>query len=237
MQHQNDKAINLDNIIETLLDAARLHGENSESDHEVGDLQDHLRTMWRLLTPAMRVAFLKLETVQASLENESEEGHQAVAALLNEQLPAIPSGSVLEEMVLEFPGFLDDSDVNGGDLVDWVSCNLDLFGAQHDRAAADKPSDDAVKGKLLRDEIRVGCWGALVSHDGSSIVGTLENIKGRANVTQARRTAEGAFELAFLGTDTFEDESETALNARGEMIFLDEDGREYPASEVKLVPL
>jgi hypothetical protein len=33
------------------LDAAQQHGEDSEPDHEVGDLQDLLRTMWSLLTP------------------------------------------------------------------------------------------------------------------------------------------------------------------------------------------
>lgn len=50
------------------LDAAQQHGEDSEPDHEVGDLQDLLRTMWSLLTPEQRMAFAKHEDVHMVLE-------------------------------------------------------------------------------------------------------------------------------------------------------------------------
>lgn len=40
--------------LDELLDAATAHGEASAPDHEVGDLQDILRTCWALLTPEQR---------------------------------------------------------------------------------------------------------------------------------------------------------------------------------------
>ena len=39
------------------MDAARVHGEDSEPDHEVGDLQTYMQVMWELLTPEQRKAF------------------------------------------------------------------------------------------------------------------------------------------------------------------------------------
>lgn len=54
--------------VEFYLKAARTHGEDSEPDHEVGDLQDFLRTMWSVLTPAQRLSFAKNETVHTTLE-------------------------------------------------------------------------------------------------------------------------------------------------------------------------
>lgn len=49
--------------LDRLLDAAREHAEDSgEPDHEVGDLQDILRTCWRLLTPAQRQKVLQEHT-------------------------------------------------------------------------------------------------------------------------------------------------------------------------------
>jgi hypothetical protein len=38
-----------DSLLNKLLDAAEAHGAQSEPDHEVGDLQDILRTCWRRL--------------------------------------------------------------------------------------------------------------------------------------------------------------------------------------------
>ena len=38
--------------LERLIDAARRHGELSEPDHEIGDLQAILRACWQRLTPA-----------------------------------------------------------------------------------------------------------------------------------------------------------------------------------------
>lgn len=38
-------------LVETLIGHAKTHGEDSEPDHEVGDLQDMLRAAWSLMTP------------------------------------------------------------------------------------------------------------------------------------------------------------------------------------------
>lgn len=40
------------NMLEKLLAAAKTHGEQSEPDHEVGDLQALLASCWERLTPA-----------------------------------------------------------------------------------------------------------------------------------------------------------------------------------------
>jgi hypothetical protein len=42
---------------EFYLSVAQTHGEDSEPDHEVGDLQEFFRTVWLLLTPEQIVAF------------------------------------------------------------------------------------------------------------------------------------------------------------------------------------
>jgi len=41
-----------------LVEAARLHGENSEADHEVGDLQDLFFACWSVMTPGQRALAL-----------------------------------------------------------------------------------------------------------------------------------------------------------------------------------
>lgn len=43
-------------LLGEIIDAARRHGDVSERDHEVGDLQDALRAAWVLLTDAQRAA-------------------------------------------------------------------------------------------------------------------------------------------------------------------------------------
>lgn len=48
--------------------AAEQHGQDSEPDHEVGDLQDMLRAMWAILTPAQRVAYASSDAVQQILQ-------------------------------------------------------------------------------------------------------------------------------------------------------------------------
>jgi hypothetical protein len=53
--------------IEDYLTAARIHGEDSEPDHEVGDLQDLLRTMWSMLTPEQRHTFAEQPKVHETL--------------------------------------------------------------------------------------------------------------------------------------------------------------------------
>lgn len=40
--------------MERLIDAARAHGEQSDPDHEVGDLQGILRDCWAVMTPEQR---------------------------------------------------------------------------------------------------------------------------------------------------------------------------------------
>lgn len=57
-----------DAAIEILIDGAQQHGEDSEPDHEVGDLQDFLRAMWGMLTPRQRKAFFKLEDVERTFD-------------------------------------------------------------------------------------------------------------------------------------------------------------------------
>lgn len=52
-----------DLVLEALLSIAKQHGEDSEPDHEVGDLQDLLRPMWKLLTAEQRNAFMASEEV------------------------------------------------------------------------------------------------------------------------------------------------------------------------------
>ncbi|VWC79205.1 hypothetical protein BLA39750_01072 [Burkholderia lata] len=53
---------------ELCIRAAKEHGENSDPDHEVGDLQDYLRDMWKLLTPEQRDAYFNLDSVIDRLE-------------------------------------------------------------------------------------------------------------------------------------------------------------------------
>lgn len=43
-------------FMERYIEAAQRHGEVSEPDHEVGDLQDMCRALWEILTPEQRAA-------------------------------------------------------------------------------------------------------------------------------------------------------------------------------------
>lgn len=54
--------------IEFYIKAAEQHGEDSEPDHEVGDLQDFLREAWKIMTPEQRLNFAKNSDVHATLE-------------------------------------------------------------------------------------------------------------------------------------------------------------------------
>ena len=51
-----------------LLDCARLHGENSEPDHEVGDLQDLLVACWLVMSPEHAPLALRDRQVQNVLD-------------------------------------------------------------------------------------------------------------------------------------------------------------------------
>ncbi|MGA0553883.1 hypothetical protein ACO2TQ_35165 [Burkholderia sp. OKR4-1] len=53
---------------ELCIRASKEHGESSDPDHEVGDLQDYLRDMWKLLTPEQRDAYFTLDSVIDRLE-------------------------------------------------------------------------------------------------------------------------------------------------------------------------
>lgn len=61
-------AVDTSGAIEHLIRAAQQHGEDSEPDHEVGDLQDLLRSVWQLLTPGQRAAALRSQQVSDVLE-------------------------------------------------------------------------------------------------------------------------------------------------------------------------
>ena len=45
--------------VEFYIEAAQQHGEDSEPDHEVGDLQDFLRAMWAVLSVEQRRQFAR----------------------------------------------------------------------------------------------------------------------------------------------------------------------------------
>jgi hypothetical protein len=58
---------------ELLLEAARLHGENSEPDHEVGDLQSLFLACWSVMTPEQRASALFDPDVQDVLDGPEYE--------------------------------------------------------------------------------------------------------------------------------------------------------------------
>ena len=62
-----------DQHLETLVDMAKQHGEDSEPDHEVGDLQDLLRAAWQLMSDSQRLELLKGEAADAVFEVNFEE--------------------------------------------------------------------------------------------------------------------------------------------------------------------
>ena len=68
------------------LDAALKHGEYSEPDHEVGDLQDFFRVAWSLMTPEQRKEFALHDAVHSTLEatffDDDEEAHEKLVAKL-----------------------------------------------------------------------------------------------------------------------------------------------------------
>lgn len=53
--------------VDTYTHAAFVHGEESEGDHEVGDLQDLLRAAWALMTEEQRIDFLFTDEAKAVL--------------------------------------------------------------------------------------------------------------------------------------------------------------------------
>lgn len=72
---------------------------------------------------------IKMIGIELVLEEAQEE---LVAELQTEQLSvaaAVEAGDLLaySDLVVQFPGLLNDTDVNGADLVDWVTGNLERF--------------------------------------------------------------------------------------------------------------
>ena len=55
-------------LVEGVIRGAELHGEESEPDMEIGDLQGALRAAYKLLSPSKREAFLATEEVKSILE-------------------------------------------------------------------------------------------------------------------------------------------------------------------------
>jgi hypothetical protein len=53
--------------VDTYTHAAFVHGEESEGDHEVGDLQDLLRAAWALMTDEQRIDFLFTDEAKSVL--------------------------------------------------------------------------------------------------------------------------------------------------------------------------
>ena len=53
--------------VEHYINAAAQHGEDSEPDHEVGDLQEFLRAAWNLMSADQRVKFSMLESVRDTM--------------------------------------------------------------------------------------------------------------------------------------------------------------------------
>ena len=54
--------------IQYFLRAAKRHGQDSDPDHEVGDLQAYMHVLWSLLTPIQKKVFILNESVQSTLE-------------------------------------------------------------------------------------------------------------------------------------------------------------------------
>ena len=53
--------------VDTYTHAAFVHGEESEGDYEVGDLQDLLRAAWGLMTDEQKIDFLFTDEAKAVL--------------------------------------------------------------------------------------------------------------------------------------------------------------------------
>jgi hypothetical protein len=59
--------------LERILDAARRHGQESEPDHEVGDLLEVLRALWPRVPARTRRGFMRCDLVLDLLRNWGDE--------------------------------------------------------------------------------------------------------------------------------------------------------------------
>lgn len=93
--------------IDRLINAAKQHGEDSEPDHEVGDLQDYLRAAWRIMSPAQRLQFMKDDAVRDVAEIETTRIFEEI----DEALESIPHNSIAEmEQHTEAVSLLSEAD-------------------------------------------------------------------------------------------------------------------------------
>ncbi|MBN3760901.1 hypothetical protein [Burkholderia sp. Ac-20365] len=85
----------------------------------------HLRRLWTLLTPAQRLMYLGCADVATALEAIDEGDRYATEfdALAAEAQNTTFAGaaSLLDEIICRHPGFANDGEVNGGDLVEFIS--------------------------------------------------------------------------------------------------------------------
>lgn len=87
------------------------------------------------------------------------------------------------------------------------------------------------------DKIPAGSEGKLMTLDGIEIVATLDVIPGHARLNGATRNADGSLEIHYAGdTEAFWDDQKIEQNALGELLFVDDSGTAYPASQVIVVP-
>lgn len=77
-------------LVEDLIGFAQKHGEDSDPDHEVGDLQDLLRAAWKLMTPEQRRAMLTDASVSNVVESATGEALlQDIDDLLQDEWGAV----------------------------------------------------------------------------------------------------------------------------------------------------
>ena len=69
-----------------------------------------------------------------------------------------------------------------------------------------------------------------VSPSGSLILGTLERLTGRSEISGIKDDGEPVYSG---GTEIFYDDQVTATDSEGKMIFLDEDGAEWTFDQLK----
>ena len=91
-----------------------------------------------------------------------------------------------------------------------------------------------MKKKTKPDQRRM----ALISPEGTRIIGTLERLSGRAEIVldSIRANPQGGFTFEYEGTtEVFWDGQETEVRD-GERVFLDEEGNEFTENTLRLVP-
>ena len=79
---------------------------------------------------------------------------------------------------------------------------------------------------------------ALISPEGTRIIGTLERLSGRAEIVpdSFRANPQGGFTFEYEGTtEVFWDGQETEVRD-GERVFLDEEGNEFTENTLRLIP-